>query len=169
MPFNQMTGLPVELSLHSTSSGASLAVSPVRELNSLRQRKHELKTQRLAPGINPLKGIQCDLSEIEAEIAVGYARTITFDVRGIPVVYDVASRKLSCLGSQAALEPSGGKLSLHIYVDRASVDIFGGQGGLYMPMARAILPKNQSLKLSCEGGNADIISLNVYELKSAWQ
>jgi fructan beta-fructosidase len=169
MPFNQMMGLPVELTLHSTSSGASLAVHPVRELNSLRQRKHELKPQRLAPGTNPLKGIQCDLSEIETVIAVGDARTITLDVRGVPVVYDVASRKLSCLGSQAVLEPAAGKLSLHIYVDRASVDIFGGQGGLYLPMARAILPKNQSLKLSCEGGNADIVSLNVYELKSAWQ
>jgi fructan beta-fructosidase len=85
----------------------------------------------------------------------------------VPVTYDVATQKISCLGNQSVLEPKDGKISLHIFVDRASVDIFGGGGTLYMPMAKAIAMQNQNLKLSCEGGNASVVSLKVYELKSA--
>ncbi|HKW31211.1 MAG TPA: GH32 C-terminal domain-containing protein [Verrucomicrobiae bacterium] len=168
MPFNQMMGLPVELTLHSTSSGPALAVNPVRELKSLRRRTHDLKPQPLTPGSNPLAGIRGDLFEIEAVIAVGDAREISLDLRGVPVVYDVASRSISCLGSRAALAPQAGTISLHLYVDRASVDIYGGQGCLYLPMAQALSPENQSLKLSSDGGTARIVSLTVYELKSVW-
>jgi sucrose-6-phosphate hydrolase SacC (GH32 family) len=62
-----------------------------------------------------------------------------------------------------------GKIALHIFVDRASVDIYGGDGTLYMPMAMAISPENQNLKLSCEEGDARIVSMRVYELMSSWQ
>ncbi len=168
MTFNQMMGLPVELALHSTSSGASLLVNPVRELESLRQTTHDVKPQALKLGDNPLAGIRGDLFEIEASIAIGNAKEISFDLRGVPVVYDVAAKKISCMGNQAALAPKDGKISLRIYVDRASVDIYGGGGTLYMPMAKAISPENQSLKLSCQGGDAGIVSLKVHELKSAW-
>lgn len=168
MPFNQMMGLPVQLTLHSTSSGPELAVKPVRELKSLRQRTYEIKPQLLKRGANPLAGIRIDLLEIEAVIAPGDTRDISFNLRGVRVVYNVASQKVSCMGCQARLTPQDGKISLHIYVDRASVDIYGGWGSLYMPMAQALSPENQSLKLTCEGGNAKIVSLNVYKLKSAW-
>ncbi len=169
MTFNQMMGLPVELTLHSTSSGASLLVNPVRELKSLRQTTHTIEPQTLRPGVNPLAAIRGDLFEIEAEIAVGSAKEISFDLRGVPVVYNVSARKISCLGSQATLVPESGKISLRIFVDRASVDIYGGGGILYMPMAKALSPENRSFKLSSQGGDAGIVSLKVYELKSAWQ
>ena len=169
MPFNQMMGLPVELTLHATGSGPALAVNPVRELKSLRHRAHEIKPQPLTPGANPLAGLRGELWEVEAEIAVGDAKAVSFNVRGVPVTYDVSRQSLSCLGSHAPLASQNGKISLHFYVDRASVDIFGGQGSLYLPMAQAISPDNVSLSLSCEGGAAAIVSLKVYELKSAWR
>jgi fructan beta-fructosidase len=169
MTFNQMMGLPVELTLHSTSSGASLLVNPARELKSLRQTTHAIEPQTLKPGANPLAGIHGDLFEIEAEIAVGDAREIAFDLRGLRVGYNVATQKISCMGNQAALVPKDGNISLRIFVDRASIDIYGGGGTLYMPMAAALSPENQSLKLSCQDGEARIVSLKVYELKSAWE
>jgi sucrose-6-phosphate hydrolase SacC (GH32 family) len=169
MTFNQMMGLPVELTLQSISSGASLLVNPVRELKSLRQTTQTIEPQSLKPGANPLVGIQGDLMEIEAEIAVGDAREISFDLRGVPVVYNVAAQTISCLGSQAALVAKVGKIALHIFVDRASLDIYGGGGTLYLPMAKALPLENHSLKLSCQGGDARIVSLKVYQLKSAWK
>ena len=169
LTFNQMMGLPVELTLQSTSSGASLMVNPVRELKSLRRTAHTIQPQTLRPGENPLAGIHGELFEIEAEISVRDSKEISLDLRGVPVVYDVAAQKISCLGNQAALVPKDGKISLHIFVDRASVDIYGGGGTLYLPMAKALSAQNQSLKLSCQGGNAGLISLKVYELKSAWE
>jgi len=169
MNFNQMMGLPVELTLHSTSSGASLLVNPARELKSLRQATHIIKPQPLKPGDNPLSEIHGDLFEIEAEIAVGDAKEISFDLRGVPVTYDVAAQKISCLENQSALVPQDGKIALHIFVDRVSVDIYGGGGTVYLPLAKRISPENQNLKLFCQGGAARIISLRVHQLKSAWQ
>jgi fructan beta-fructosidase len=168
MPFNHMMGLPVELTLHSNATGLSLHVNPVSELNSLRQTTHDIPAQKLSPGDNPLAAIHSDLLEIQTEIAVGNAKQISFDLRGVPIIYDAATQKISCLGSQAALVPHNGKITLHIYIDRASVDIFGGDGTLYLPMAQRLAPENQSLKLSCSGGDATILALRVYELKSSW-
>jgi fructan beta-fructosidase len=80
----------------------------------------------------------------------------------------VKAQQMSCLGNQAALAAEGGTISLNIFVDRASVDIYGGGGTLYMPMASALSPKNRGVKLSCQGGDARILSLKVHELNSAW-
>lgn len=169
MPFNQMMGLPVELTLHSESAGAVLDVTPVRELASLRRQKLKIRPQPITPGGNPLAGIRGDLFEIKTQIAIGTARQLQFDLRGVPLTYDVTGRKLSCPGCQADLPPAGGKISLRIFIDRASVDIYGGDGTLYMPMAMALSPDNQTLKLSCEGGESRVISMVVYPLKSAWE
>jgi fructan beta-fructosidase len=169
MKFNHMMGLPVELNLRSSATGPVLAVNPVKELETLRARKHDLKGETLTGDANPLAGIDSDLFEIEAEIAVGDAKEIRFDIRGVAIVYDVVNQKLSCLGSQSVVRPRNGEISLHLFVDRRSVDIFGDQGRLYMPMASAISPQNRSLKLSCNGGNSSIHKLQVHELKSAWE
>jgi sucrose-6-phosphate hydrolase SacC (GH32 family) len=168
MPFNQMMGLPVELTLKSSPSGPMLEVNPARELASLRHHKHEIKPQTLTPDVDPLANIKGDLLEIEAVIALGDAKTISFEIRGLPFTYDVPAQKISCAGSEAPLAPVDGKISLHLFVDRRSVDIFGGHGRLYMPIASALSQENHSLKLWSQGGNAAIVSLKVYDLKSAW-
>ena len=169
MPFNQMEGLPVELTLHSTSDGASLLVNPARELKSLRTATHTIAPQTISPGNNPLAGITGDLLEIEAQIDIGQAKDISLVLHGVPVIYNVMSQKISCLGCEATLPPTDGKISLHIFLDRVAIDIFGGNGMLYMPMAKALSQNDKTLSLTCAGGNAAITSLNVYELKSAWQ
>lgn len=168
MPFNQMMGLPVELTLRSTASGPSLLVNPVRELKSLRETTHNIKSQTLESGENPLADIHGDLFEMKADLAIGDANRITFDFRGMTVVYDAETHKISCMGNEAVLMPNDGIFSLHVFVDRASVDIYDGDGTLYMPMAKALSPEDRNLSLSCQGGNAKIISLKVYNLKSAW-
>lgn len=166
--FNQMMGLPVELNLRSSPAGPFLAVTPARELSVLRERTHDIKAQALTPDANPLSGITGDLFEIEAEIAPVDAREIIFNLRGVSVTYDVPQKTLTCLGNRSTMVPRGGKISLHMFVDRRSVDIFGDDGRLYMPMASAISPQNRSLSLTCTGGTARIVELRVYQLKSAW-
>ncbi|HEV2318294.1 MAG TPA: glycoside hydrolase family 32 protein, partial [Verrucomicrobiae bacterium] len=142
MPFNQMMGLPVELTLHSASSGPFIEVAPVRELASLRGRKHEIQAQILRGGVNPLAGLHGQLFEIQSRIAIDTAKRIQFEFGGVPVTYEVANHKLSCAGRQSDLIPINGEVVLHIFVDRASVDIYGGDGRLYMPMAMAISAEN---------------------------
>jgi len=169
MPFNQMMGLPVELRLVTTGAGLRLSVNPVKELASLRGRAHAIKPQTLQPGENPLAGLNGELFDAVAEISVGDAKEIGFNLRGVAVRYDVEKQELSCLDRKAALKPLDGKIRLRLLVDRTSVDIFGNDGALYMPMGMIIPAVKTDLELYAKGGSARIDSLKVYDLKSAWK
>ena len=169
MPFNQMMGLPVELTLHNTDTGLSLLVNPVKELASLRQRTHILKPQPLKPGENPLADVKGELLEVTAEIALGDVTEVGIKLRGIPVTYDVQKQELICRDRRTKLKPESGKIQLRMFVDRTAVDIFGNNGQLYMPMGIVVSPENKSLEISAKGGTAQIESLTVYELQSAWK
>jgi fructan beta-fructosidase len=168
MPFNQMMGLPVVLTLHSTSEGPRLFVRPVHELESLRDEEQNVGAAEIAEGQNPLEGFTADLAEIEVEFKPGSAKQVVFNLRGTEVVYDVQAGTVSCLGKQASLAPADGKVRLHFYVDRASIDIFGGDGELYMPMGNTLPPENRSFSMTTRGGTARLDSLKLYKLKSAW-
>jgi fructan beta-fructosidase len=169
MPFNQMMGLPVELTLHNTITGLRLLVNPVKEIASLRQRTHTIKPQPLQPGVNPLAEVKGELVELTAEIDLGTATEIGFTLRGVAVTYDVQKQELICLGRRTLLKPVAGKIQLRIFVDRTAVDIFGNDGQLYMPMGVVVPPENLSLGIATKGGTAQIKSLTVYELESAWK
>lgn len=169
MPFNQMMGLPVELTLHNTDTGLRLLVQPVKELAALRQQTHTIKPQGLLPGENPLADLKGELIEMQAEIVLGEATEISFNLRGVALTYDMGKKELLCLDHRASLKPMAGKISLRIFVDRTAVDIFGGDGRLYLPMGLVVAPENRTLGISAKGGTAHINALTVYELKSAWE
>lgn len=169
MPFNQMMGLPVELTLRTTVEGLRLFANPVRELAALRVQSHTLPPQPLRPGENPLAGVKAELVDLTADISCGDATEIGFNLRGLNIRYDVKRRELACLDRTAILKMVNHKIRLRLLVDRTSVDIFGNDGALYMPMANLVSQSNRSLEVYAAGGSAEINSLNVWDLKSAWQ
>jgi len=169
MPFNQMMGLPVELTLRSTPDGLRLRTNPVKELATLRDRKHVIKPQALKPGANPLAEVKGELLEVLAELTPGTAEEISFNLRGVAVTYDAKKQTLSCLGKTALLPLENGKIRLRMLVDRTSVDIFGNEGQLYMPMGVVVELDNKSIAIAAKGGEAQINSMEAYELKSAWK
>jgi len=164
MPFNQMMGLPVELTLRTTGRELRLYVNPVKELACLRSRRYALEPQPLSPGRNPLAAVKAELLEILADIQPGGAAELGFKVRGVPVIYDARKKELSCQGKSAPLPLVDGKLRLHLFVDRASIDIFGNDGLLYMPIGVIVPQDNVSLDLYARGGEARIHSLEVFQL-----
>lgn len=168
MPFNQMMGLPVVLTLHGTAAGPRVFVEPVQELESLRAKTHNLPAGALSPSDNPLADISCELAEIAVEFEVGDAAEVVFNLRGLEVVYDAKAGVVRCLDKQAPLAAVDGKLSLRFFVDRASVDIFGGAGALYMPMGHNLAANNRSFSMTTRGGAAQVRALVVHELESAW-
>lgn len=168
MPFNQMMGLPVELTLRSTPEGPRLFANPVRELEALRKPGRTVPAQSVTSGQNPLAGVEGELLEIEAEIAVGEARWVTLTVRGVPIVYDVRKQTLSCLGHEAPLEAPNGRIRLRVMVDRVALDLFGNEGRLYMPMGKILDPKERSVALSVAGGSARLERFTAYPLRSIW-
>jgi fructan beta-fructosidase len=169
MPFNQMMGLPVELTLRTTEEGPRLFVNPVTEHASLVIRTHTIRPGPLRPGDNPLANLKGELLDISTEVACDSASELEFNLRGIPVVYDVTKGILSCRDKKAPLHAVGGRIRLRLLVDRTSVDIFGNDGRLYMPMGVIVPSDNLSLAISARGGSARINSLEVRELQPAWR
>ena len=169
MPFNQMMGLPVELTLRTTDEGLRLFANPVREIKSLRAQSRSLRPQSLAPGANPLAGVNGELFDITADIALGDAAEVGLNLRGVSVSYDVRKEELACQGKKAPLKTVGGRVHLRLLLDRASLDIFGNDGRLYMPMGVIVPSDNRALAVYAKGGTAKIHSLAVYRLRSAWE
>jgi fructan beta-fructosidase len=167
MPFNQSMGIPVELTLRTTGQGLRLYANPVREITTLRVHTTVLKPQPLQPGTNPLAGLYGELLDVVADIDPKGAEKITFDLRGVPVVYDRKAQQLSCADAKAPLSLHNGHLQLRVLVDRASIEIFGNEGQLYMSVAMVIPPKNFSLALTADK-EAGIEALEVHTLRSIW-
>ena len=168
MPFNQQMTFPCELTLRTTAEGIRLFRKPVREIETIHKRRHSWQNQPLTSTSNLLGGIEGELFDIRAEIEFGDARAVGFTVRGEDIHYDVNAQELTCLEKSAPLQSIDGRLQLQILVDRTSIEVFGNDGRL--SMCSYFLPDmaNRKLKIFSSGGEAQIISLEVYELQSAW-
>ncbi|MDR3688014.1 MAG: glycoside hydrolase family 32 protein [Fimbriimonas sp.] len=168
MPFNQMMGLPVELSLRSTDDGPRILAYPVRELNTLHSKVADLKDYPLAPQDNPLAKVNGELFDLEASVTVGHGEAVLFNLRGIEIKYDIQKQELSCLDRKVKLAPIDGRVDLRILVDRTSVDIFGNHGRAYMPMGVLVPAANSTLSVQAQGEGIELKSLKVYRMNSAW-
>ena len=98
MPFNQMMGLPIALTLCETDEGLRLLVNPVKELQMLRQKHHRIPAQSVRSGQNPFSSIQGELLEVKCDLSPGTAREI---------VLVVCAACRSCTGSPGRNSPAG--------------------------------------------------------------
>lgn len=165
MPFNQQMTFLVELTLRSTSEGVRMFREPVKEIGNIHKGENSWNDQVLSSGKNLLSG---ELFHIRAEIEIGSARELGFNIRGEKAQYNVAEKQLSCLGKSAKLEPVNGKIMLEILADRSSIEVFGNNGRV--SLSSCFLPDggNTSLGVYASGGEANIVYMKVYELRSAW-
>jgi sucrose-6-phosphate hydrolase SacC (GH32 family) len=168
MPFNQMMAFPCELTLRSTAEGPRVYFQPVRELEQLHAGRHAWPPLILDPGTNVLSGVRGDLFDLRAQFTVGNKGEVRFAIRGVPVVYDAAKQELVCKDRRNRLSPVDGKIRLQILADRTSLEIFGNDGLLYMPMAAGFLPQDYSLALTAADATVQFDSLEVYDLQSVW-
>jgi fructan beta-fructosidase len=173
MPFNQQMSFPCELRLISTHSGLRLARMPIHEIENLHHREHAWADRPLPVGDNPLAFITGELLEIRMIIELKKAAAISLDVGGESITYSVAEKTLSCLGHSASLSPKDGLISLHILVDRTSIEVFANEGlvsmsSCYLPSAEKKASARSNLVLRAVGDEAHIQSLQVFELLPAW-
>ncbi|MDD9949747.1 MAG: glycoside hydrolase family 32 protein [candidate division Zixibacteria bacterium] len=115
----------------------------------------------------------------DSESAV--ARGFTIEVQGHSVKYDAEAQTLSCLGKTAALRTIDGRVSLHLLIDRTSLEIFANQGEVSTSFCFLPAASNHRLALKADGGSVHggvhegvrggvrIVSLVVHELRSAWE
>jgi sucrose-6-phosphate hydrolase SacC (GH32 family) len=168
MPFNQLMYFPTELTLRTLPAGVRLCSQPVREIQNLHGNEYTWTNLIVSPGFNPLSGIRGTLFDLKTQFAPGSAQTITFTFQGLTVVYNAATRQISCNGVTNSLSPVGGVVQLQILVDRDTIEIFGNNGQLYMPLPAGNSTGNSLISVSCTGGTATFNSLNVAKLKSIW-
>jgi fructan beta-fructosidase len=170
MPFNQAMTIPLELSLSGTPEGPRLTWTPVKELASLRATSHPLPPTVIQPDTgNPLAGLTAELVELRAEFEPGQGSELVFQVRGATILYDAAKQELVVNNRRAPAPLRAGKQRLTIFCDRTALEVFASDGLTYMPMPFAPQAENLSLGLRCKTGSARVTSLQVYELKSAWE
>jgi len=169
MPFNQCMLFPCELTLRTTEDGIRMFAEPVKEVELLHGQRYSWHDEILEPDSNPLAEVRGELFHLRGQVDVGHANELTFVIRGLPIVYDVARRELSCKGKTAPLQPANGTIRLEILVDRTSMEIFGNDGRIYMPIGAIPADSNKSLQLSVRGGTAKIQALEVHRLRSAWE
>ncbi len=168
MPFNQQMGFPVELTLRSTEEGIRMFSVPVREIANIRGRKFSWESLVVNPEENPLSALSGELFEIQTEISVANSQEIGFKIRGVPVIYNSDEQILSCGKDAVRLSPVKGHLHLQILVDRASIEIFGNEGRLYMPVGMILPEDNNTLEVFARGAAVSIPRLDVYMLNSIW-
>jgi len=169
MPFNQCMLFPVELTLRTTGEGLRLCAVPAREIEKLRAKEHALKDAAVKDGEAVVSSAAGELLDIQAEFELGDAKEFGVAVRGATVAYDVAKGQLRCQKCSGPLPADQGKVRLRILVDRTSIEVFGNDGLLYMPVGSIQPEDNRRVEVFAKGGSAKLTALQVYELRSVWE
>lgn len=187
--FRSANTLPREIGLFVAPDGQIYASSaPSPEVDALRGKlvvKKKRTTARKAPQFIPLPTDNKGICEISFDIAAGKASTVSFtmaNAKGEKVVmqYDAKAHTLSFDRKESGIvdfsenfpavtvtptHEIDGKVSLRIFVDRSSIELFEKNGRFVM--TNLVFPNEpySSLSISAQGGNAKIENLKIYSLK----
>lgn len=182
--------LPRELTL-SREAGRGpwrLRQAPVRELQALRTREWRIDDRPLGPNAaNPLADITADTAELVVELDLGSAAEVGVRVRqgegketvigyradtrqlfvdrarsGVTDFLDEFSQDL-----HAPLELEGGRLVLHVLVDRSSVEVFASDGAVYLSRLVLPSPAQTGMAIYATGGDARLVRATVHALAPA--
>ncbi|MFD0698078.1 glycoside hydrolase family 32 protein [Paenibacillus sp. GCM10027628] len=176
--------LPRELTM---AADGTIRMKPVEELKALRGEHHTFGTQKVsADTVVPLAGLQSDVLEIvvifntaESAANAEYGLQLRSSEDGrqyTEVVYAEAEGKLkmdrsrSGQGepsiSEAELSPmSDGRISLHIFLDCSSVELFANDGAKTITNRIYPDPTSLGIRLFARKGEGVVESLDVWELQ----
>jgi fructan beta-fructosidase len=181
-PWRGMFTLPRALRLIPTAEGLRLGQEPVAELKALRGQHWSIPAREVAGSVT-LAPVG-DALEIVAELAAGSAASFGLKLRKggsdeTIVGYDVAAgelfvdrRRSGNVGFHrdfpgrhaAALVLDGGRLRLHAFVDRSSVEVFAGGGRTVITDRIFPDPASQGVEAWAEGGAAALVALEAWRL-----
>lgn len=168
MPFNQCMAFPTELTLRTTPAGIRLCAVPVREIAVLHDQVERIPAGTLTPGDDPLAKLSGELLDVRGSFVLPEGGSLALTLRGVAITYDAAKQELTCGGRNAPLALVGGRLDLRVLVDRTSVEVYAGDGLVYMPLPEKPAADNRSLHLTA-GAGTRITMLEVATLRSAWE
>ena len=164
MPFNQQMSFPTTMELRTTSDGVKLFRWPIKEIESLYTKRHELANRPIAEMGEALSGIDADLIDASIEFDPKQTGNIEWNLRGLKVGYDAAKQQFIYNGARLAAPAVNGKVKLRVLVDRGSIELFANDGAAVATHFALPDPENRSVTLSGNGS----VSLVINELKSSW-
>ncbi len=174
--------LPREAGLLQTPNGIRLMQKPLEALETLRKSLFYAENLLLRPGENPLSGISGDCLEIATEIVLpapvfGFRLRVGADEETV-ITCSAAAQTIRLDRSRsgqvnfhqafAAIHtaplPLGETLTLSIFIDRSSIEIFAQNGRLVI--TESIFPSETSLGLEIftEGDATQVKSLKIYKI-----
>jgi fructan beta-fructosidase len=182
-PWRGAMSIPRTLRLKRFSSGLELIQQPVPELDALRGKHHQLTNLQLEAGSTTFE-VRGERLEIIAEFKLETANEFGLKVRVGPnnetlVGYNTSSRELFVdrrkSGQVDFNEHFSGKhsasltleddvLHLHIFIDSCSLEVFGNHGRTVITDLIFPEPNANGLELFTNGGNVQLISLDIWEL-----
>lgn len=147
--------IPVELSLYSTPDGERLALSPIKEMDSLRKNCRHMANIKSTPAVL-LTGVAVEVCIDFPQLNSGKAEV---ELSGQKLVLDFAEKiaKIGC--HEAKFED---KVSLRIFIDYEVIEIFSSDGKMYLTTENNANSLEGYVKVSCE---LEILSVDIYELK----
>ncbi len=170
-PFSQFMAIPVDLSLRTGPEGLRLYRQPVKEIQTLYRKTHQLGPLVLKPNENPLANIPGEFFDIELTMENPSTDQIHFQLHGQNITYDVRNQQLTALGCSAPLAPIAGRVSLRFLVDRCIIEIFGNDGQVSMACFYRPKPEDDQKPMSIQipSGQATLQALRVSEINSIWK
>ncbi len=173
MPFNQMMLFPCSLTLKTTDEGIRMFAYPVREVSQLRKGQVAWANKPIEDEVVAVEVEGRDLYDIDLECESHGASKFGVNIRGIRVQYDVQKQTLTCRDKSAPLKPlpteaGDSRIRLRVLVDRTSIEVFGNDGRVYMPMGVIPPEDNHTLEFFSEEGQTLVKSLVVHQLESVW-
>ncbi len=168
MPFNQQLSFPCELTLRNFTEGIRMCRKPVEEISKIHKNKFRLKNKILRKGDNLLSNITGELFDIRAEFELIDAAEFGFRIRGKTAGYNAETKEIFSLGKSAPLSPVSNRITIQMLVDRTSIETFANEGKVSMSSCFLPETKDMPLETYCTSGSVNIISLEIYQLKSIW-
>lgn len=173
--------LPRELRL---TSDHKILMNPVEELTLLREREHNVCTDKTISG-NHLIEETGDLLEINMEFDLSQtsATAVGLKLKGIKeeetvVVYDINEQKLMLDCSKSGKKEdsvrrtflqSGSKISLRIFIDRSSIEVFANEGQTTMTSRIYPTEERAGIEVFAEGGEVQVSGCKYWNLKDIWK
>jgi fructan beta-fructosidase len=180
--------VPRDLALTRTQQGVRLVQRPAPELTRLRRNRRSWADQAIESGQHTLEGARGDVLEIVAAFSADHtAATERFGLQvrvggaeSTIIGYDPRRGELSIDRSNAGQSAPGfilpqiaplaledGRLTLRIFVDHTSVEVFANDGQIVLTSQIFPSASSNGVALFSTGGPAQLIALDVYELGAA--
>ncbi|MDR1680547.1 MAG: glycoside hydrolase family 32 protein [Prevotellaceae bacterium] len=168
MPFNGMMLLPTELTLRTTKDGIRLFSNPVKEIDRLQGDSRTWTKLTAAQANRAMEAYrQSDCLRIKARIKLSHATDAGLRLHGQSILtYDMNFNTVNGV-FYSPEEPTSMELSVDILIDKTSVEVFVDGGAYSYALQRELNSPNRE-GFRFWGNNPEIVSLEVYEMRTIW-